>query len=300
MKSSFENSFDSLSDQKKMLRINIKLVVLFCVLIGLLLITYMFFNTTQSNSVDDKTSDYESIRKSLNDIQSSLPDQVIVDYREHLTQKEVYKSLLKSPNDVVLRYVPLPYDYRYGSNAIPLTVAALIADGPILELGMGKFSTPLLHMIGADQGRQVISVETNHDWMLKFVAYNSTKYHKIYHLKNMEAMSRFGLNLKWGMVLTDHVDAAQRPLDIINFSKRSKVIVAHDTERPAEKGYEFEKNNVGSYFKYKCKYSFFDSHNKTYYTSTSIFSNEVDLSFLEDLFSKVTTEYGHVACDYNM
>ena len=208
--------------------------------------------------------------------------------------------MIDKPNDVVLKYVPLPFDYRYGSNLIPLTVAALLSEGPLLELGMGKFSTPLLHMIGVDHEREVVSLETDLQWMLKFAAYNLTQFHKIYHFANIGLMSKFGLNQAWGMVLVDHIHAGLRPLDIIQFANLSQIVVAHDSEKREEGVYQYEKHNVSSYFKYKCKYSIYDSTQKTYYVSTSIFSNFIDLAILDELFKNIFTEYGHVACDYGM
>ena len=48
----------------------------------------------------------------------------------------MYNTILKRPNEFVLKYVNLPYDYKYGSNSIPLAISSLICDGDLLELGM--------------------------------------------------------------------------------------------------------------------------------------------------------------------
>ena len=48
----------------------------------------------------------------------------------------MFNAILKRPNEFVLKYVNLPYDYKYGSNSIPLAISSLICDGDLLELGM--------------------------------------------------------------------------------------------------------------------------------------------------------------------
>ena len=65
----------------------------------------------------------------------------------------------------------MPQDSYYGSNSIPLTAAALLTDGDLLELGMGLFSTPLLHEIAADSDRNLVSIDTDPNWLKKFITY---------------------------------------------------------------------------------------------------------------------------------
>lgn len=206
--------------------------------------------------------------------------------------------LFQNPNSLVFRYVNLPLDYKYGSNSIPLTVATLLTSNDILELGMGLFSTPLLHNIGADLKRQVVSVDTDLEWLSKFKIYNITSNHKIYHLTQDE-MNQFGLNQNWGLVLVDHIDAATRSLNAINFSRRAQIVVVHDTEKSQENFYGYERNRIRDSFKYACKYSIFSDNTKSSYISTLIMSNFIQLNDLNNLFSKIKNDFGHVACDVN-
>ena len=116
--------------------------------------------------------------------------------------------------DTVFRYVPLPLDYKYGSNSIPLAVACILAisssGDAILELGMGSFSTPLLHSIAASNQRMLVSVDTDLNWLEKFLIYNKTSNHLIYHLEESEQMLTFGLDKTWSLVLVDHIDESKR------------------------------------------------------------------------------------------
>lgn len=58
------------------------------------------------------------------------------------------ETLLENANDLIYRYVDLPLDFAMGSAAIPLAVCGLITTGEILELGMGTYSTNVIHKIG--------------------------------------------------------------------------------------------------------------------------------------------------------
>jgi hypothetical protein len=56
----------------------------------------------------------------------------------------------------------------YGTHIAPLLTAVLATDGPVLELGCGDFSTPLLHAICAKQNRLLVSTDTDKAWLELF------------------------------------------------------------------------------------------------------------------------------------
>lgn len=105
---------------------------------------------------------------------------------------KISDSFSENPIETLYRYVSLPIDYKYGSNSIPLAVAALSTKGDILELGMGMFSTPLLHKVAIDQGRKLVSVDTEFEWVEKFAPYNISSSHKVYFL-SMDDLMVYGL-----------------------------------------------------------------------------------------------------------
>lgn len=117
-------------------------------------------------------------RKTKIDVNNNQDE--IIENRVSETTEDILKKLKKNPNDVILKYVNLPYDYKYGSNSIPLAVSALLAEGDFLELGMGKFSTPLLHKIAADKKVKIYSIDTENEWVLKYAFYNRTDNHLVY------------------------------------------------------------------------------------------------------------------------
>ena len=165
-------------------------------------------------------------------------------------------KLLKNPNEIILKYVDVPFDYAYGSNSIPLAVAALVTNGDLLELGMGKFSTTLLHKIAVDSQKQLLSVDSDINWVSKFKFYNNTKYHKIFSVNNFTNIEhKFGLSKKkmWGVVLVDHINAVQRAFDAKFYAQRAEIVIVHDAEKQGESGYKYEVNGLRSPFKYYCK-----------------------------------------------
>ena len=211
------------------------------------------------------------------------------------------KTILSYPNEFIYAYVNLPLDYTYGSNSIPLALAALISPpGDFLELGMGLFSTPLLHKIAHQQKRHLYSVDTDLDWMNKFIIYNVTLEHKMYHLKSKDDISKYGLEKNWSLVLIDHIYGSLRAFNAIAFAQNAQIVVVHDSEKTGEAGYMFGKNNMTGHFKYVCKFSLFSKRQKTY-VSTTLMSNFIDLeAILTPAFQKVKTDYGHIPCDSSL
>jgi len=212
--------------------------------------------------------------------------------------EQVFSDILSKPYDFLFKYVNLPLDFRYGSNSIPLALSTLLTTGDILELGMGMFSTPLLHKIAADHNRKFVSVDTEFGWIQKFVSYNLTSMHRVYQITTQQ-LNTFGMEQKWGMVLVDHLSGATRFQNIINFANSSQIVVAHDAERQSDSFYLYEAKNVRSYFKYACKFSIYDQ-SKSYYISTLILSNSFDVSRMKKIFDSISTDFGHVSCDLNM
>jgi len=193
-------------------------------------------------------------------------------------------DLIRNPNDIIFKYVSLPMQYSWGSGVIPLTVAALLSQGDILELGCGGFSTPILHRIGADFNRQVVSVDVSLEWVSKLVIYNTTSTHK-------------------RLVLVDHggPPAYTRSTYALDFAQKAKIVVTHDAEKMSEKHFKYEKNKIKDQFKSSCKYTVFQNKNliRSQYVSTWILSNYIDLKNIKSIFDAITTDHGHVACDSN-
>ena len=117
-------------------------------------------------------------------------------------------------------------------------------EGPVLEVGAGLFSTPLLHWICKYRNQKLMTLENNkeyYDFAKKF----QSKLHKI---KLIENLDNFPINKHWGVVFIDHdMPYQRRGEDALRFKDSADYIVLHDTD--LEKQYGYDK--IWSDFKYR-------------------------------------------------
>lgn len=113
----------------------------------------------------------------------------------------------------------------WGSHLSPLLACVCATRGPVLELGIGHFSTPILHAVCENLGRRLVSVEDNEEWFSAF-----TKYSKGSHvvvLKDYDAIA----TENWGVVFIDNSPGGiRRKTDFVRFIKSSDYVVVHDYE----------------------------------------------------------------------
>ena len=150
---------------------------------------------------------------------------------------------------------------NYGTHIHPLTVAVLRTSGAVVELGMGDYSTPVLHEICKLQGRLMLSYEKDLTWLENFIDLESDS-HKIRHNETWDEYP-----IDCGVVFVDQSPAEYRQKSIEKYRNFAKIIVVHDTEKKNFYGYDF------SGFKYKYEY-------KRYRKETTLLSNHIDVSEL--------------------
>jgi hypothetical protein len=157
------------------------------------------------------------------------------------------KFLLMKPTDTALyewhkmihKYLTFPLDHGYGSHAIVL-LAVLYAtqSGPILELGMGSTSSPLLHNLAIDQKRLLVSADSDIRWInyFNYFTLNNT----LHKLKHIEVKTEMGIEWAssalhvmqdWSVVFIDHRPGGRRQFDLTLYAKYSHIVVLHDTEK---------------------------------------------------------------------
>ena len=139
-----------------------------------------------------------------------------------------------------------------GTHSVPLAITCLNTSGPVLELGCGAYSTPLLHVICGKQARQLHTVDHNLRWLLSFSTLQ-TNWHTFEHLPSpwfnhylIEAYYRLlpirrrmidrlwdqvGNRDAWGLVFIDHLPVARRKKDIERLRASTAVFVVHNTDR---------------------------------------------------------------------
>lgn len=196
-----------------------KIILLVCFFITVFLIGLYYYSNKHEYSTHNKLALTEPYTNNFDLKDSQLHKSPNLPQLSQLLKLPNLIGLAKNPEEIVFKYVNLPLDYSYGSNSIPLAVAAYISSGELLELGMGMFSTPILHRVAVDLKRKLISVDTIADWVSKFKGYNSSDYHKLYYIPGDENIHNYGLDREWGMVLVDHKLGETRYKDVIAFAE---------------------------------------------------------------------------------
>src|ERR1035437_8587915 len=99
------------------------------------------------------------------------------------------------------------YNPAWGSH-MPILIKVLdISKGPVLELGMGVFSTPLLHMLCVDKKRVLVSYENDKSYVDSHNGF-MTDMHQIKFVENWDDADIE--STRWGVVLVDHAPGGRR------------------------------------------------------------------------------------------
>jgi hypothetical protein len=136
--------------------------------------------------------------------------------------------------------------------------------GPVLELGSGIFSTPLLHWLCHESGRRL---ETYEDEKLYFNFANKFRSanHKIYFVEDWD---KIAVDKHWDVALIDHV-TRRRSVEALRLKDQVDYMILHDSEVPEHYGYD----RVFPQFK-------FIHHWRRCKAWTAVVSNTKDLSGL--------------------
>lgn len=169
----------------------------------------------------------------------------------------------------------------YGTH-IPLLAAAirLTEDtcGPVLEMGSGDYSTPLLHEL-CRGNRELLTADCDPTWITRYNDLFNDTWHKKYLVKvtdNFLATGTFDqassdawdigiLNRQWDVVFVDHRPGERRRVDLFKYANLARVVVVHDTE---EAGYNY--TDAINAYRYKFHYDRWRPH-------TTILSNTINV-----------------------
>lgn len=155
---------------------------------------------------------------------------------------------------------------RYGSHLSVLLRAISLTKGDVLELGMGLYSTPVLHHICVSGKRHLTSYETNEEYVKWAKDYGyECKYHNIFLVGSYDAAD---IEKPWDVVLIDHDPSSRRRTEIRRLANLAKYIVIHDSNGRGESHYHY--HDIFPLFKYQFNWSQEEPH-------TTVLSNLVDL-----------------------
>ncbi len=131
--------------------------------------------------------------------------------------------------------VPMRVSIRYGSH-LPLLMAAVQATrGPVLELGAGVFSTPILHWLCTLAERELVTYDNDMKY-LNWAHNYANEYHALVHVANWGDAD---IERPWAVALVDHSPSERRVVEIKRLAPFARYIVVHDTNGRYERHYHY-------------------------------------------------------------
>jgi len=131
----------------------------------------------------------------------------------------------------------MKFSVRYGSH-LPLLMRVMeMTTGPVLELGAGIFSTPILHYICWRDKRQLVSMDNDprfYEWAGRF----RNTYHELMLVKDWAVAD---IEHAWDVALVDHSPGERRIVEIERLAQWAKYIIIHDTNGRWNKAYHYDR-----------------------------------------------------------
>lgn len=136
----------------------------------------------------------------------------------------------------------------YDTHQEYLRRAVELTTGPVLELGCGEGSTPMLHATG----RAIVSIDNNQEWLLKYSTTLATTHHEFFHDQDPGKSTLWGENgERYGVVFVDHAPGETRKAAVERARNIADFCVIHDAE---DVGYQIWETLES--FKYKRHFRF--------------------------------------------
>lgn len=135
---------------------------------------------------------------------------------------------------------PTVYQMNANGTHIPILSALVLkTEGPIVELGAGHYSTPLLHFLCKNNKRTVVSVDTSRVWNEFFETRFKSDNHKYYCTNNKLISVDFlrkseWKDTVWAVAFIDCGPDADRRRCVEALRNKAKYIIVHDAEPEAK------------------------------------------------------------------
>lgn len=147
----------------------------------------------------------------------------------------------------------------YGSH-VPILAACvaraarLRPSQPILELGAGDNSTPLLHYACKGAGIPLVTLETDAKWLSRFSEYGCAG-HQISEVATwtpeiVSVKNWFAEADKWSVAFVDNSPGETRHINIQALAAQASVLVVHDSETDYNTGADYKYDRIMGLFKY--------------------------------------------------
>lgn len=154
---------------------------------------------------------------------------------------------------------------------IPVIIKVMgISKGPVLELGTGLNSTPVLHWLCNATKRKIDSYESIP--MFHRIAWNyQCDFHDVHSIEDWDTLK---IDKHWGVVFIDHAPGIRRNVEMARLANNADYVIVHDTEPRSDWHYNYSK----AFPLYKYRYDYIKG-----YPNTSVLSNFKDLKELNEL-----------------
>ena len=156
---------------------------------------------------------------------------------------------------------------RYGSHLPVLTKLVEMTDGPILETGVGLYSTPYLHYACLPSKRSLTSYESEPGWMRYFKDCRSD-FHEVSLIEDWDKLEAGKF---WDIAFVDNGPDPTRKEVAKKLRNNAKYIILHDSD--PENDWLYKYSEIYPYFKYRFDYT-------QAIPNTTVVSNFVDLKNL--------------------
>jgi hypothetical protein len=143
----------------------------------------------------------------------------------------------------------MAWELKYASHLPVLIRLVGSTTGPVLELGTGAFSTPVLHWMCLPTGRRLVSYDDNGAYHRAAKKYR-TPWHEVTQVKSWDDAP---IAEPWDVALVDHAPSLRRREEIRRLAHHARFIVVHDTDWYYEKDYGFK--SVFPYFRFNWEFT---------------------------------------------
>jgi hypothetical protein len=129
----------------------------------------------------------------------------------------------------VIDWSKFPVDAEWGTH-LPLLMASVAAtSGPVLEVGAGRFSTPILHAVCRAQRRPLVTVEGD-PWCFEHISRHYAGPGHEFH-RGYESLQKLAAQ-HWSVVFSDESPGSRRAETVRVFLDVADFIVIHDVQSP--------------------------------------------------------------------
>ncbi|OGK52588.1 hypothetical protein A2966_03545 [Candidatus Roizmanbacteria bacterium RIFCSPLOWO2_01_FULL_41_22] len=123
------------------------------------------------------------------------------------------------------------------------------SDGPVLEMGMGPFSTPVLHWLCIEMKRPLVSYDNNPEYFEENKAFENGGH----QVKLVDSWDDADIeNTLWGVAFLDHAPDYRRKEDAKRLANNVDYLILHDSEETKDKYFHYSE--IYPLFRYRYNY----------------------------------------------